>query len=165
MGWARAGCRAYIAVAGGIDVPLVLGSRATYAPALLGGHTAPNKVSARTDRVACRLSGPALDARARIRSADEGSGPTDIIEDGNAIGAIRIAGGTEAIIMLRDAPSTGAYAKIACLVAADLDAIAQAKPDDRVRFRSVAASGARERLLARPKALAEALDAIATGGA
>ncbi|MBI5441717.1 MAG: biotin-dependent carboxyltransferase family protein [Deltaproteobacteria bacterium] len=31
------GCRAYLAIHGGIDVPLVLGSRSTYAPAGLGG--------------------------------------------------------------------------------------------------------------------------------
>ena len=33
----RAGCRAYVAFAGGIDVPLVLGSRATDLTAGLGG--------------------------------------------------------------------------------------------------------------------------------
>ena len=34
---ASAGCRAYLAVAGGIDVPVVLGSRATYLRGRLGG--------------------------------------------------------------------------------------------------------------------------------
>ncbi len=34
----RSGARAYLAVAGGIDVPVVLGSRATYLPAGLGGY-------------------------------------------------------------------------------------------------------------------------------
>lgn len=34
---ASAGCRAYLAVAGGLDVPLVLGSRATYLRGRLGG--------------------------------------------------------------------------------------------------------------------------------
>lgn len=34
---ARVGCRCYIAVAGGIDVPMVLGSRSTYVRAQLGG--------------------------------------------------------------------------------------------------------------------------------
>src|SRR3981081_3048780 len=33
----KKGARAYIAVAGGIDVPVVLGSRSTYAPGALGG--------------------------------------------------------------------------------------------------------------------------------
>jgi antagonist of KipI len=33
----ESGCRAYLAIAGGIDVPLVMGSRSTYAPATIGG--------------------------------------------------------------------------------------------------------------------------------
>lgn len=37
FGYAAAGCRAYLAVHGGIDVPLVLGSRATYTRAAIGG--------------------------------------------------------------------------------------------------------------------------------
>ncbi len=37
IGPARRGLRAYLAVAGGIDVPLVMGSRSTYAAAGLGG--------------------------------------------------------------------------------------------------------------------------------
>ena len=37
LGAARAGCRAYVAMAGGIDVPTVLGSRSTYLPAAFGG--------------------------------------------------------------------------------------------------------------------------------
>lgn len=38
LGVARAGCRGYLAVAGGFDVPAVLGSRSTYVRAGLGGH-------------------------------------------------------------------------------------------------------------------------------
>lgn len=37
FGARRTGARAYLAVAGGIDVPLVLGSRATHAPSSMGG--------------------------------------------------------------------------------------------------------------------------------
>jgi antagonist of KipI len=37
FGMARHGCRGYLAVAGGIDVPPVLGSRSTYVRARLGG--------------------------------------------------------------------------------------------------------------------------------
>jgi antagonist of KipI len=37
LGAARTGCRAYIAMAGGIEVPMVLGSRSTYLPAAFGG--------------------------------------------------------------------------------------------------------------------------------
>ncbi len=38
MGAATVGCRGYIAVLGGIDVPVVMGSRSTYVRAALGGH-------------------------------------------------------------------------------------------------------------------------------
>ncbi|AOS46237.1 KipI antagonist [Lacunisphaera limnophila] len=38
FGVARAGLRAWLAVAGGIDVPLVMGSRSTYRRAGIGGH-------------------------------------------------------------------------------------------------------------------------------
>jgi biotin-dependent carboxylase-like uncharacterized protein len=38
LGMARHGVRAYIAVAGGIDVPVVMGSRSTYLPTAIGGH-------------------------------------------------------------------------------------------------------------------------------
>lgn len=38
FGSIKGGCRAYLAVAGGIDVPLVLGSKATYARGEIGGH-------------------------------------------------------------------------------------------------------------------------------
>lgn len=38
FGLARSGLRAWLAVAGGIDVPLVLGSRSTYRRAGIGGH-------------------------------------------------------------------------------------------------------------------------------
>ena len=37
FGAARTGCRGYLAVAGGLDVPAVLGSRGTYLRAALGG--------------------------------------------------------------------------------------------------------------------------------
>ena len=38
FGEPRDGCRAYLAIAGGIDVPPVLGSRGTYVRAAIGGH-------------------------------------------------------------------------------------------------------------------------------
>jgi antagonist of KipI len=38
FGSARGGCRAYLAAAGGFDLPEVMGSRSTYLPARFGGH-------------------------------------------------------------------------------------------------------------------------------
>ena len=37
FGWAQSGCRAYLAVAGGIDVPSVMGSKSTYIRGGIGG--------------------------------------------------------------------------------------------------------------------------------
>ena len=45
IGPARNGCRGYLAVAGGINVPPVLGSRSTYVRARLGGHEGRRLVS------------------------------------------------------------------------------------------------------------------------
>jgi antagonist of KipI len=42
LGRARSGCRAYLAVAGGIDVKPVLGSRSTYVAGMMGGRRAPH---------------------------------------------------------------------------------------------------------------------------
>jgi antagonist of KipI len=38
LGNARRGCRAYVAIAGGVDVPCVLGAKSTCLPARFGGH-------------------------------------------------------------------------------------------------------------------------------
>jgi antagonist of KipI len=38
FGRPRVGCRAYVAVSGGVDVPLIFGSRSTYLRAQFGGH-------------------------------------------------------------------------------------------------------------------------------
>jgi antagonist of KipI len=38
FGRPKVGCRAYLAIAGGIDVPLIFGSRSTYLRAQFGGH-------------------------------------------------------------------------------------------------------------------------------
>jgi biotin-dependent carboxylase-like uncharacterized protein len=56
---ASAGCRAYLAVAGGVDVPLVLGSRATYLRGRLGGMA--GRALQRGDRL------PVGPARAGVR--------------------------------------------------------------------------------------------------
>ena len=63
LGFATAGCRAYLAVQGGIDVPLVLGSRSTYTRAGVGG-----------------LNGKALTDGCRLTAGSTGSrGPARIL--------------------------------------------------------------------------------------
>jgi antagonist of KipI len=201
LGKARAGCFGYLAVAGGFDGTVALGSRSTYVPGRLGGHfgravqkddvlsqleeangatssdapvdvvawpwqhevvrfvrgpqaeyfsesgyrtftTESYTISPRSNRMAYRLTGQSPELESIPRTSDTGSGPTDIIEDGNAVGAIQIAGGTEPICMGRDCPSTGAYAKIGCVITPDVSRMFQMQPGDTFRFQEVSLSEA-----------------------
>ncbi len=94
--------------------------------------------------MAHRLISPPLELAPVPRTADTGSGPTDMIEDGNAVGVIQVAGGTEPICMGRDCPTSGAYAKIACIITPDVDRLAQMQPGDTIRFREVEVAEAHE---------------------
>lgn len=180
----RRGCRAYLAFAGGIDVPVVLGSRSTDLGAGFGGHagralragdllalglaaardgrTAESRsareppasdatlrvvlgpqlesfgpravarflgdtwaVDATSDRIACRLSGERLAHR----------GPAEIVTDGMVPGCVQVPPDGQPIVMLADCPTTGGYPKIATVIDADLDRLAQLLPGEgRVRF-------------------------------
>jgi biotin-dependent carboxylase-like uncharacterized protein len=55
VGQVKSGCRSYLAVTGGIDVPVVMGSRSTYVGAKVGGHQgrllAPGDCLPRGERV------------------------------------------------------------------------------------------------------------------
>ncbi len=77
------------------------------------------------------------------RTKDTGSGPTDIIEEGNPVGAIQIAGGNEIICLGRDCGTSGAYAKIGCLIGADVSRLAQLAPGSQFRFTEVSPGQAR----------------------
>ena len=184
----RAGCRAYVAFDGGIDTPVVLGSRSTDLTGGFGGHegrplragdvlsvgpasggsggheefamgaqdaalatlrvilgpqddhfspetirrffAATYSVTVVSDRVGCRLQGPAVPA----------SGPSEIVSDGMIPGCIQVPPDGQPIVMLAEGPTTGGYPKIATVITADLGRLAQLVPGEgRVRFESVAA--------------------------
>jgi biotin-dependent carboxylase-like uncharacterized protein len=95
------------------------------------------RVSPRSNRVGYRLDGPCPPVLPVQRTRDTGSGPTDIIEEGNPIGGIQIAGGQEVICLGRDCGTSGAYAKIGCLVGVDVSRMAQLAPGNRFRFEEV----------------------------
>lgn len=201
----QTGWRCYFCVAGGIDVPPVLGSRSTYTLGGLGGlrgrvlkkgdvlqvgpprapleslrgrevredilprpgderelrvvlgpqddHVKEEsievflnsayRVSHNSNRVGYRFEGPQLFFEERERSLDAGSDPSNIVDDGNAIGAIQIPAGTEPICLGPDGVTMGGYVKIACLIAADMDRMAQLALREHVRFRSVTVDEAR----------------------
>lgn len=90
--------------------------------------TSDYEITLQSDRMGYRLKGPVIIHK---ESAD-------IISDGIPPGAIQVPGHGQPIIMLADRPTTGGYAKIATVIARDLNKIAQLKPGNKIRFKEVA---------------------------
>ncbi|WP_338821617.1 biotin-dependent carboxyltransferase family protein [Bradyrhizobium septentrionale] len=192
----KQGARAYIAVAGGIDVPLVLGSRSTYALGALGGFkgrkleagdelpvgasAAPAKegrtiakelrglpagmptelrampglywhrlteaagsgffsdtwkVAPEADRIGYRFKGgKPLAFVPREPPFGAGSDPSNITDACYPYGSIQVPGGTEPIVLHRDAVSGGGYFMVGTVIAADMDLIGQLQPNTPVKF-------------------------------
>lgn len=190
----RSGARAYLAVSGGIDVPVVLGSRSTYPLGALGGyqgrglqardelavhsssgteegHTIPPdlrpapgkpavlrvlpglywhriteqagrdffadtwKVAPEADRIGYRFrGGQPLQFVAREQPFGAGSDPSNIVDACYPYGSIQVPGGTEPIVLHRDAVSGGGYFMIGTVISADMDLIGQLQPHTEVRF-------------------------------
>lgn len=189
------GARAYIAVAGGIDVPVVLGSRSTYALGALGGfegralragdvlalgtlahparegRAAPEalrpphsatpilrvmpglydfriteaarqgfftdtwKVATEADRIGYRFrGGRALEFVPRQQPFGAGSDPSNIVDSCYPYGSIQVPGGTEPIVLHRDAVSGGGYFMLGTVISADMDLIGQMQPNTPTRF-------------------------------
>lgn len=198
FGFLKAGARAYIAVAGGIDVPVVLGSRSTYPLGALGGHggralkagdrldlgaakravkaatsiaadlrrrpdvdsvlrvlpglywhriTAEAgkhffedtwKVAPEADRIGYRFrGGRPLDFVPREPPFGAGSDPSNIVDSCYPYGSIQVPGGTEPIVLHRDAVSGGGYFMIGTVISADMDLIGQLQPNQKARFAEV----------------------------
>jgi len=194
----KAGARAYIAVSGGIDVPLVLGSRSTYPLGALGGHegralkagdrlpvgrpkkagkpgarvpeelrrgpgTAPVlrvlpglywhrvtdeagrgffedtwKVAPEADRIGYRFrGGRPLAFVPRRQPFGAGSDPSNIVDSCYPYGSIQVPGGTEPIVLHRDAVSGGGYFMLGTVISADMDLIGQLQPHQPARFAPV----------------------------
>jgi len=193
----KAGARAYIAVSGGIDVPVVLGSRSTYTLGALGGHkgrkleagdelpigegnAAPEgraapmklrrapgspavlrmmpglywhritegagkrffedtwKVAPEADRIGYRFrSGRPLEFVPREQPFGAGSDPSNIVDACYPYGSVQVPGGTEPIVLHRDAVSGGGYFMIGTVISADLDLIGQLQPHAPAAFAPV----------------------------
>jgi len=185
------GLRAYVAVRGGVDVPLVLGSRAFCQRGAFGGgfgrplaegdrlvvgdlqvseplagpwpssHRPPlggpwevrviagphtdafdGVALERLTAVACRIT-PAIDRMGvRLETPGLRLHSQEILTTPLTAGAIQVTPSGGLILMLADHPTTGGYPVIATVIAADLPALAQARPGDTVRFREVDAAEA-----------------------
>jgi allophanate hydrolase len=75
-----------------------------------------------------RLVGPRL---------AHGPGGANIVTDGVTPGAIQVPGDGQPILLRADGQTSGGYAKIGCVISADLDRMAQFCPGDVVRFLAV----------------------------
>jgi biotin-dependent carboxylase-like uncharacterized protein len=190
----KAGARAYIALSGGVDVPVVLGSRSTYPLGALGGFKGRSlqagdvlpvgggsgaaegrsvpaklrrmpgkpaelrvlpglywhriteeagrnffadtwKVAPEADRIGYRFrSGRPLAFVERKQPFGAGSDPSNIVDACYPYGSIQVPGGTEPIVLHRDAVSGGGYCMIGTVISADMDLVGQLQPHTETRF-------------------------------
>jgi len=194
----KRGARAYIAVSGGIDVPIALGSRSTYLLGALGGlegralragdrlalgtpagaavvgrsvpealRTLPAKevtlrvlaglywhriteaagkaffgdvwkVAPEADRIAYRFrGGQPLEFVPRTPPFGAGSDPSNIVDSCYPYGSVQVPGGTEPIVLHRDAVSGGGYCMVGTVISADMDLIGQMQPHTKTQFAPV----------------------------
>jgi biotin-dependent carboxylase-like uncharacterized protein len=217
----KAGARIYIAISGGIDVPLALGSRSTYAIGALGGlngrpiaagdalpigeaqgavegRSIPEalrrkpgmpaelrvlpglywhriteeagrnffedtwKVAPEADRMGYRFrGGRKLDFVERMPPFGAGSDPSNIVDSCYPYGSIQVPGGTEPIILHRDAVSGGGYFMLGTVISADMDLIGQLQPHTPTRFVQVTMEEALAARKARQAGLARLREALA----
>ena len=84
-----------------------------------------------------------------------GSDPSNIVDSCYPYGSIQVPGGTEPIILHRDAVSGGGYFMVGAVISADMDLIGQMQPNTPTRFvkvtmeQALAARAEQEELLAR----------------
>jgi antagonist of KipI len=97
---------------------------------------APYEMLPQSDRMGARLRGERI-AHSRGH---------DIISDGIALGSIQVPGDGQPIILLVDRQSAGGYTKVATVCSFDIGPIAQTRPGQSIRFRSVTAAQAHKLL-------------------
>lgn len=85
------------------------------------------KLTNDSDRMGVKLDGPVIGSKNGV----------DIISDGIAWGSIQIPSSGKPIIMLSDRQTTGGYAKIATVISAEREKLAQLKPGGTVKFIAV----------------------------
>jgi antagonist of KipI len=93
-------------------------------------------VTADANRMGIRLAGVPL----QTTSAGE------LMSEGVSLGCIQVPAGGQPVILFVEQQTTGGYAKIANVIAADLPALGQLKPGDEIRFQRVDLREARELL-------------------
>lgn len=112
------------------------------------------EIGADSNRMACRLSGPVLEA---VKGYD-------IVSDGIVEGSVQVSANGQPIVMLADHQTTGGYAKIGTAVSTDLSAIAQRRPGEKIGFLLVTPEEAGEAFRLEARKLAWIRKNILTGG-
>ncbi|NVP57375.1 biotin-dependent carboxyltransferase family protein [Mycoplana rhizolycopersici] len=93
------------------------------------------KVAPEADRMGYRFrGGRPLDFVPREQPFGAGSDPSNIVDSCYPYGSIQVPGGTEPIILHRDAVSGGGYFMIGTVISADMDLIGQMQPHTPTRF-------------------------------
>lgn len=95
------------------------------------------RVSEETNRMGLRLEGPALPDLPRA----------EMVTEGIPLGAVQITAAGLPIILFVEQQTTGGYAKIANVIAADMHSVGQLRPRDEIRFAPVDFEEARRALL------------------
>ncbi len=113
------------------------------------------KVAPEADRMGYRFrGGTPLDFVEREQPFGAGSDPSNIVDGCYPYGSIQVPGGTEPIILHRDAVSGGGYFMVGTVISADMDLIGQMQPHTTTRFRQVTMEEALEARAIRANRLA-----------
>ncbi|WP_456366769.1 5-oxoprolinase subunit C family protein [Thermococcus sp.] len=110
-------------------------------------------VTPESDRMGYRLDGSVI---------GHSKAGADIVTEPLLPGTVQVPANGRPIVMMRDAQTTGGYAKIATVVSADLHLLAQSRPGTKVRFKAVGVEEAQEILRRREKTM-EAIRAFLEG--
>lgn len=102
------------------------------------------EVSPASNRMGVRLKGPPLSRRAG-----------ELVSEAVAPGAVQVTNDGLPVVLGVDGQTIGGYPKVAHVIRADLDALAQLRPGDRVRFVRVTHAEASEAATARAARLRE----------
>jgi allophanate hydrolase subunit 2 len=115
------------------------------------------KVAPEADRIGYRFKGgKPLEFVPREPPFGAGSDPSNITDACYPYGSIQVPGGTEPIVLHRDAVSGGGYFMVGTVISADMDLIGQLQPNTPVKFVKVDMDAA----LAARKARAELLTKV-----
>lgn len=95
-------------------------------------------VAAEADRMGYRFKGGRpLEFVEREQPFGAGADPSNIVDGCYSYGSIQVPGGTEPIVLHRDAVSGGGYFTLGAIISADMDLIGQLQPNTQVKFVNV----------------------------